>query len=100
MSEERTCGNCATFFPKSNLCKAYKFRCEVCANNKACAKWKEGKALAVVKKTQRTRCSWMPYVWQYFCPHCKKQLGWANAEKKPDVCSMCGKKISWEGVVK
>lgn len=42
----------------------------------------------------------MPYVLQYFCPHCKKQLGWINAEKKPDVCSMCGKRISWEGVVK
>ena len=98
MASEKTCGSCEYFFPRSELCKAYGFRCLVCAENKACSKWRAEKPMEVIKKTQRLRSGWMPYVWQYYCPHCKKQLGWANFEKKPSSCPMCRKPITWKGV--
>ena len=98
MASEKICGSCKDFFPRSELCKAYGFKCLVCAENKACSRWRAEKPMEVIKKTQRLRGGWMPYVWQYYCPHCKKQLGWVNFEKKPSSCPMCRKPITWKGV--
>lgn len=36
------------------------------------------------------------YFPQFYCPSCKKQLGWIAEEKKIPECPMCKAKLEWE----